>query len=117
VSTKIVLVGTGGENVFLYLVVSDAPVGKDAFVVSDNTISEVGLWGWINKMPFTPLRSTSWHKKLWGEPEDEDWVARFVDRTKPFTDAEMKQMGAVSLDDVRLAIQKENEKREGETLW
>jgi hypothetical protein len=99
-SDKVILVATVGKSMKLYLIVSDAVPGKDAIVASGGNLTEVGLWSYVTKVPVTPLRLTSWHKKLWDGPEDDEWSAYFVNRTKSFSSAEMKEMGAVSSDEI-----------------
>lgn len=102
---QVVLVATVGKNMNLYLIVSDATPGKDALVVSDGRATEVGLWSYFTKVPVTPLRLTPWHKKLWDGPEDEEWSAYFVNRTKSFSPSEMKEIGAVSLEEILVSSQ------------
>lgn len=104
-NAQVVLVGTVDKKMKLYLIVSDAAPGKDALVVSDDKISEVGLWSYVTKMDVTPLRTTPWHQRLWDGPEDDEWYAYFVNRTKSFSPAKMKEMGAVSSDKILVSSQ------------
>lgn len=110
---KAVFVGTARTGKLYYIL--DAAKSEDdgAVVTDDGRVISVDFFSFVNKSRnLKKLRTTSFHRKLWDEPQEshaESWYQTFIEKSRPVNESLLKDVEVVgSLGKKARKIQQKN---------